>query len=107
MGPSGLRPLHLIDCVRNADSAPAHSLLSALLSLVTCAAAGGLDPHTVHTFRIAKLVPLKKKDGGVRPFVVGETLRRVIVKWLVRSTAAVGLAHSDELDRKSAARVRS
>ena len=29
----------------------------------------------------------------MRPIAVGETLRRVIAKWLVRSTAAVGLAH--------------
>ena len=93
-GPSGLRPLHLLNCIRNADSAPAHSLLSALLSLVTCAAMGGLDPHTVQTLCIAKLVPLKKKDGGVRPIALSEKLRRVIAKWLVRSTAAVGLAHS-------------
>ena len=80
--------------MRNADTAPAHALLSALLSLTSCAAAGDLDPHAVQTLCIAKLVPLKKKDGGVRPIAVGETLRRVIAKWLVRSTEAVNLAQS-------------
>jgi len=30
----------------------------------------------------ARLIPLKKKDGGVRPIAVGDTLRRLKAKWL-------------------------
>jgi len=42
------------------------------------------------------LIPLRKKDGGVRPIAVGDTLRRLLAKWLLATTqgrnAATALA---------------
>ena len=36
------------------------------------------------------LIPLQKKDGGVRPIAVGDTIRRVVGKCLLRTEAVVG-----------------
>jgi len=44
VGPSGLRPQHLLDCLNSADSASKAGLLEALLTLVTTVSAGRL--HT-------------------------------------------------------------
>jgi len=42
------------------------------------------------------LIALRKKDGGVRPIAVGDTLRRLVAKWLLASAqgrnAAAALA---------------
>jgi hypothetical protein len=35
----------------------------------------------------ARLIPLCKKDGGVRPLAVGETLRRFVCKLAIRNCA--------------------
>ena len=37
----------------------------------------------------SSLIPLRKKDGGVRPIAVGDTLRRVVGKCLLRSASVV------------------
>ena len=37
----------------------------------------------------SSLIPLQKKDGGVRPIAVGDTLRRVVGKFLLRSGAVL------------------
>jgi len=34
----------------------------------------------------ARLIPLKKKDGGVRPIAVGDTLRRLTAKWMLATS---------------------
>ena len=69
-------------------------MLAALTTLVHTAAHGALDPHATQHLCSAKLIPLRKKDGGVRPIAVGETLRRVIAKHVARSPAAKALADS-------------
>ncbi|KAA8490336.1 RNA-directed DNA polymerase from mobile element jockey [Porphyridium purpureum] len=40
----------------------------------------GLHPQAGALWSHARLIPLKKKDGGVRPIAVGELLRRVLGK---------------------------
>jgi len=85
-GPSGLRPQHLLDCLNSADSAAKAGLLEALLTMVTTTSSGRLHPRAAPHLCAARLIPLRKKDGGVRPIAVGDTLRRLVAKWLLANT---------------------
>jgi len=95
-GLSGLRPQHLLDCLNSPDSAAKAGLLEALLTLVTATSSGRLHPREAPYLCAARLIPLRKKDGGVRPIVVGDTLRRLVAKWLLATAqgrnAATALA---------------
>ena len=71
-------------------------MLEGLLSLTKAAIMEALDPAAVRLLCGARLVPLRKADGGVRPIAVGETLRRVIAKWCGQLPSAKGLAKSLE-----------
>jgi len=70
--------------------------MEALLTLVTTISSGRLHPRAAPYLRAARLIPLRKKDGGVRPIAVGDTLRRLVAKWLLATTqgrnAATALA---------------
>jgi hypothetical protein len=49
----------------------------------------GKFPNTIAPFYgSARLIPLVKKDGGVRPMAVGETLRRLACKVALNSISA-------------------
>jgi len=65
-GPSGLRPQHLLDCLNSADSTAKAGLQEALLTLVTATSSGRLHPRAAPHLCAARLIPLRKKDGGVR-----------------------------------------
>ena len=84
-GPSGLRPCHLRDCMSRPGQAS--SLLLALTTLVTAAVEGllplGLAP--LFFWCASNLIPLSKKDGGMRPIAVGDTIHRLIGKVLLRA----------------------
>jgi len=58
--------------------------------------AGRLQPRAAPFLCAARLIPLKKKDGSVRPIAVGDTLRRLTAKWLLATSqgrsAAAALA---------------
>jgi len=82
-GPSGLRPRHLLDCLNSAESAAKTALLEALLTLVTTVSASRLHPCAAPYLSAASPIPLRKKDGGVRPIAVGDTLRGLTAKWLL------------------------
>jgi len=75
-----LRPQHLLDCLNSADSAAKAGLIEALLTLVTSTSSGRLHPRVDPYLCAARLIPLRKKDGGVRPIAVGDTLRRLLAK---------------------------
>jgi len=85
-GPSGLRPQHLLDCLNSKNSAAKTGLLEALLTLVTTVSAGRLQPRAAPYFCAARLIPLKRKDGGVRPIAVGDGLRKMTAKWLLATS---------------------
>jgi len=84
-GPYGLWPQNLLDCHNCADSAAKEGLLEALLTLVTKTSSGRLHPLAAPYLCAARLIPLRK-IGGVRPIAVGDTLRRLVAKWLLATT---------------------
>ena len=77
-GASKLYPAHLQDALR-APTADASGRLSGPLTFVVNALAGGSCPAEVMPWLAgAPIFPLRKKDNGVRPIAVGETLRRLV-----------------------------
>ena len=84
-GPSGLRPCLLQDLVlynrRPGD------LLSALALFTSTCLNGELPPTVAPMICAARLIPLRKKDGSVRPVAVGEVLRRLVGKCLLAHPA--------------------
>jgi len=81
-GPSGLRAMHL----REAFDVPCldakHDLQELLLKWVETSVTGELPSWSGPWLASAKLVPLRKPGGGLRPVAVGETLRRLSSKVL-------------------------
>ena len=45
---------------------------------------GRLPPEHAAAWCCASLIPLAKKDGGVRPVAIGETVRRLVGKVLLQ-----------------------
>jgi len=70
--------------------------MEALVTLVTTTSSGSLHPRAAPYLCAVRLIPLRKKDGGVRPIAVGDDLRRLVAKWLLATTkgrnAATALA---------------
>jgi len=54
--------------------------------LGTAESAGLLHPRAAPYLCPACLIPLKKKGGVVRPIAVGDTLRRLVAKWLLATS---------------------
>jgi len=54
-------------------------------ALSTATSSGRLHPRAAPNLRAARLIPLRKEDGVVRPIAVGETLRWLVAKWLLAS----------------------
>jgi len=77
-GPSGLRQQHVLDCLNSVESAAKTGLLEALLTLVPTVSAGRLHPLAAPYLCAARLILLRKKDGGVRPIALGETLGKTM-----------------------------
>jgi len=90
--PSGLRPQHLLDSLNSADSAAKAGLLEVLLTLVIATSSGHLSPRAAPYLFAARLMALRKKDGGVRPIAVGDTLRRLVEKWLLATAQGYNAA---------------
>jgi len=64
--------------------------------MATATSSGRLQPREAPYLCAARLIPLRKKDGGVRQIAAGDTLRRLVAKWLLASAqgrnAATALA---------------
>jgi hypothetical protein len=86
-GPSGLRPVHLSECCRKLG--PGSPLVQALGALAEVALTSAFPDSVREVLCASSLIPLRKKDGGVRPIAVGDTLRRVIGKCLLHSEAVM------------------
>ena len=75
--PDGLMPQHLIDLLAgDSDS----RLLNALTDLINLMLAGKFDSEINTIIYGGRLIALSKKDGGVRPIVVGYVLRMLAAK---------------------------
>jgi hypothetical protein len=80
-GIDGLRPQHLKDMYLNATDPSTHTLnISPLGNFCNMALNGKLPDHIRCYFFGARLIALKKKDGGIRPIAVGSTIRRIVSK---------------------------
>jgi len=87
-GPSGLRPQHLLDVLHAASTRAQDALLTALISFCRLSCGGQCASEAVPLLCAAKLWPLRKADGSVRPIAVGETLRRLVGKFLLQTPTA-------------------
>ena len=85
-GPSGLRPCHVKECLRRPGSCAA--LQSGLAAFTEAACLGKLPVAISGWMCASNLIAIQKKDGGIRPIAVGDCLRRVVGKTLLRTAEA-------------------
>ena len=71
-GPSGLRADHIKTAIMETRDKVGEQLLTTLAELVQMFAAGRLSPTLQPALCGGRLIPLVKKDSGVRPIVIGE-----------------------------------
>ena len=76
-GPDGLTLQHLKDLLGEGSDA---RLLEALTSVTNIMLAGELSQKINDVLYRGRLLALKKKDGGLRPIVIGYTIRRLAAK---------------------------
>ena len=79
-GPDGIRPQHLLDLTSNSAERGGKDLLHALTAFANFVLRGDILQAVKPVFFGATLIPLRKKDGGIRPIAVGQTLRRLVAK---------------------------
>ncbi len=70
-GPDGIRPQHLLDLTSASALHGGEVLLRALAVFINHALAGNVPQPVQPVFFGATLIPLRKKEGGVRPIAVG------------------------------------
>ena len=81
-GPSGLRPIHLKNCIATVHRDEVLERCCALLNVLS----KGDAPASLAPFLAgATLTALPKKDDGIRPAAVGEFWRRLTAKYLCSS----------------------
>ena len=83
----GLKPQHLKDMVGNRGLEHESRLLQSLTHFVNLVLDGCVPQEIRSIFFGASLCALRKKDGGVRPIAIGNTLRLLIFKVAVRGCA--------------------
>ena len=84
-GPSGLRASHLAEAISCPTPSRAQASLSTLSQFSSLLASGNVPPEVVSHLCGATLLASKKKDGGLRPIAIGETLRQLVSKCLAFS----------------------
>src|SRR5437867_3506901 len=77
-GPDGLSPLHLKTLAR--CKVGGAEFLSACTGLINIILSGRCPPLAAKIFYGGRLLALEKKSGGIRPIVIGLSLRRVASK---------------------------
>ena len=79
-GPDSLRPQHLKDLTSPSAEGAGVRLIQSLTAFINLVLQGETPLSVRHVFFGAILIPLGKKDTGVRPIAVGNTLRRLAAK---------------------------
>ena len=79
-GCSGLRAEHVKAVLQDRNAGRAAQALEALTKFANLCVAGYLPGELQAYFCSGRLIPLNKKDGGIRPIVVGEFLRGMVSK---------------------------
>ena len=79
-GRDGLRADHLKEMIQSASYEMSIRLQTSLTSFVNCCLKGNLPVLSAPYVASAPVTPLEKKNGGIRPIAVGETLRRLVSK---------------------------
>ena len=87
-GMDGIRAKHLTNLVSKKAAAAGDRLKLELTAFVIYVMRGELPAFILPLFYGARLIALNKKDGGVRPIAVGNTLRRLATKAGLSSEAA-------------------
>ena len=82
-GLSGLRPQHLKDCLLSKSSTSNRRLLLAITEMCNDILAGDCAEEARPILFGARLISLKKKDGGLRPIAIGDVFRRLAAKLAV------------------------
>ena len=77
-GPDGLSPQHLKDLINCREAGS--DLITALTAFVNMCLSGSCPRDISNIFFGGKLISLNKKSGGIRPIVIGFTLRRLTSK---------------------------
>ena len=77
-GPDGLRPCHLKQFCCLGSGSMRQTMLQTLKDFGSLCIAGQSPPSIRHLLFGASLFALKKKDEGLRPIAVGNTLRRFV-----------------------------
>ena len=83
-GISRLRPQHLKDALRPDAGNYRDLLLTQVTALVNRIVANQVPPFIKPFLLGANITVFNKKDGGIRPIAVGETLRRIACKCVMR-----------------------
>ena len=83
-GTTGLRVDHLRKCADAPSSIAGRQLLESLAAFTAKAVNGQLPSEFAPFLLGARLLPFKKKDDGVRPIAVGEVLRRLVAKIVLK-----------------------
>ena len=79
-GPDGLRLQHLVDLTNASAERRGRELISALSSFIHHVLEGHTPSSIQPVFFGANLIALNKKEGGIRPIAVGNTLRHLASK---------------------------
>ena len=73
-------PQHLKDLTSTSAECGGKELIRALTAFAHHVLDGKVPPSIQPVFFGAALIALRKKEGGLRPIVVGHTLRRLVAK---------------------------
>ena len=88
-GPSGLRFDHLKALLLLPDKNLTDHFLFALATFVNAAVSGTFPPELQPYICGGRVIPCNKKDGGIRPIVLGESLRNVVSNSILFQSASV------------------
>ena len=87
-GPDGLRPDHLKTLISKTTAEAGVRLIKCLTDMTNLILAGGVPEEVTSIFFGATLCALTKKDGGLRPVAVGNTIRRLAIKVAIKPLSA-------------------